>query len=329
MVIKFYTLGRFVLVRDGQPVPRSEWRTHRAATLCKALLTHRGQRLHKEQLQDWIWPEASAGAASRNLRVALSELRRILEPTRLAHDGSPYVNSSGDTVELMADGLWIDSQRLVEAAEIDPRAPNAVLHLRAAADLYRGVYLPDDLYAEWAVVERERLRLARESVLLRLAQAYAVNVQYAEALRVCRRALTENPTSEVFAEHAVRYAADIGEASQALVIYQEFCAALETQLHLKPPARLVGFVARMRDEPRGDAAAQNVESWPTPERRRASVGKAVVFVEAQTVEATLRRSEALMSDVQLALMRMQQTRRLLQQSSLEAYVAALPPLPYD
>ncbi|MFN8473961.1 MAG: BTAD domain-containing putative transcriptional regulator [Anaerolineae bacterium] len=321
MVIKFYTLGRFVLVRDGQPVTRAEWRTHRAATLCKVLLTHRGQRLHKEQLQDWIWPEASLQAASRNLRVALSELRRVLEPDRQARDESSFVESSGDTVELHADGLWVDSQQLVDVAEIDPDAPNALLRLQAAADLYRGAYLPDDLYEDWASLERERLELAHETVLLRLAQAYALNAQHAEALRVCRRALVGNPTSEVFAEHAMQYAAQAGDAAQALTVYQEFCAALETRFQLRPSPRLAELAQGIREQPHHSEAAM-VRVPLTSQDARPRLGKTVVFVEAQTVEATLRRSYELIGDVAIALQRISQARSALASSAERAWLAA-------
>ncbi len=316
MVLKFYTLGRFVLVRNGQAVPRSEWRTHRAATLCKVLLTHRGQWLHKEQLQDWVWPEASASAASRNLRVALSELRRVLEPDRQARDESRFIEVGGDTVELRSDELWIDSQQLVEASELDPAAPNAVLELQAAADLYRGPYLPDDLYEDWASVERERLALAHETVQLRLAQAHALNAQYAPALAVCRRALTANLTSEIFAEHAMQYAAQLGDAGQALAVYQEFCAALESHLHLRPSPRLVCLAEEIRVKPREDVAVP-----VAPPVHQPIVGRTIVFVEAQTVEATLQRSRQLADDVAVALQRIRRTRSALEASAERAWIA--------
>ncbi len=322
MVIKFYTLGRFLLVREGQPVPRAEWRTHRAATLCKALLTHRGQRLHKEQLQDWVWPDASAAAASRNLRVALSELRRVLEPDRQARDESRFIEASGDTVELCSDGMWIDSQQLIDAGEIELSDPNAVLTLKSAADLYRGPYLPDDLYEDWAGVERERLALALETVLLKLAQAHALNDQHAKALQVCRQALTANPTSEVFAEHAMQYATQMGDAAQALAVYQEFCAALETRLQLRPSPRLARMAQEIREKPREDAGVPVVRVAVTPPLQQPTVGKTIVYVDAQTVEATLQRSQRLANDVAVAIQRIRRTRSALASSAERAQIAA-------
>ena len=323
MVIKFYTLGRFVLVRDGQAVPRAEWRTHRAATLCKVLLTYRGQRLHKEQLQDWIWPDVSASAASRNLRVSLSELRRVLEPDRQARDESPFIEVSGDTVELRTDDLWLDSQRVIEAGDVDPAAPNALLQLQAAVDLCRGPYLPDDLYEDWAAVERERLALAHESIQLRLAQAYALNAQYTQALAICRHSLAVNPTSEVFAEHAMQYAVQLGDASQALVIYHEFCTELEARLQLRPSLHLTELAAQIRETPRA-AEPRPVRVPLASALPQPMVGKSVVFVEAQTVEATLQRSQELANDMALALKRIRQARSALASSAERAWAAVNP-----
>ena len=95
MTHRFTTLGSFSLTIHGQPVPRVKWGTHRAVTLCKVLLTYRGQRLHKEQVQDWLWPRACSEAAARNLRVALSELRSVLEPERQPRAPSRFILNGG------------------------------------------------------------------------------------------------------------------------------------------------------------------------------------------------------------------------------------------
>jgi len=98
-----------------------EWGTHRAATLCKVLVTHRGQKLHKEQLQDWIWPDASPVAAARNLRVALSELRRCLEPDLPPRAMSRYLENGGESIGLRCDELWTDGQALRRLILTPPR----------------------------------------------------------------------------------------------------------------------------------------------------------------------------------------------------------------
>ncbi len=52
--------------------------------------------------------------------------------------------------------VWLDAIEFDKACELGLRTSD-LLQLRSALRLYRGDYLPDALYEDWASEERERL----------------------------------------------------------------------------------------------------------------------------------------------------------------------------
>ncbi|MCW5880382.1 MAG: winged helix-turn-helix domain-containing protein [Anaerolineae bacterium] len=246
MTLRFQALGSFAVYRAGQPLPRSIWGSHRALTLAKVLLTHRNQAIHKEQLAEWVWPTASADAAERNLYIATSDLRRALEPDRPPRSPSRYVHTDGDTIELTTNECWVDADLLLNAADVEPTAPHALQRLDEAVRLYGGVYLPDDLYADWAQVERERLALAHETILFKLADAHAARSDYHAAVTACRRGLIRYPLSEAGVARCMRYASRVGETGLALRAYEMLISSLRREMQIEPEPHLARMAERLR-----------------------------------------------------------------------------------
>lgn len=313
--LRFYTLGRFEVYRDGDPVPRTAWGTHRAITLCKVLLTHPNQRLHKEQLQAWIWPDASPAAAARNLRVALSELRRALAPDRCPGDSDGIIVSMDQTLTLSEDHVWVDKFILRQTVEACSDNVGSIEMLRSALSLYHGLYLPDDLYADWSHLERESLALVYETGLLKLVDAYAARSDFENALRVSRRALVNHPTDEAFAERLMRYALELGEYGLALRAFESLRGALQVDLDVEPSPCLVELAAEIR-------AAGRFRSTATA---RPSAPRSYEDSSAVTVgrlQLTLDRSTYLFGELQTALMRVRESRARFDSSAEEARAAS-------
>ena len=93
-------LGRFQLYLEGRLLSPRAFRRHQSLTALKILVTHREQPLTKEQLMEYIWPEADPETTARNLRVVIHDLRRGLAsispsnyPFIIAEDGSYHFNT--------------------------------------------------------------------------------------------------------------------------------------------------------------------------------------------------------------------------------------------
>ncbi len=164
--------GGFRIAVGGQDLDLSRVRP-RARAMLRMLACYAGQPVHEERLLDALWPRMAVAAGRRNLHVAVSALRKALEPAAirgrsrlLRRTGTAYVlalppGSRADVVEFRAAvGVW----RGVRDRAVEP----ARSALRAVLASYGGELLPEDGPVDWVVVERETLRadVARAAVTL-------------------------------------------------------------------------------------------------------------------------------------------------------------------
>lgn len=73
-------LGDFEVRMDDQPVPQRNWQTRQVRKLFKYLLLERGRKVSREQLMEFLWPEAVATRAEAAATVA-SQHGAVAEPS--------------------------------------------------------------------------------------------------------------------------------------------------------------------------------------------------------------------------------------------------------
>lgn len=136
------TLGGFAVVVDGVEVPVSSWGSRRARQLCKRLVAAGGQPVLREQLIEFLWPdEVDIDRLGPRLSVQLSAVRRVL---------GGGVIADREAVRIDPAAIHIDF--------IDLHAAAKAGDLQRVTELYRGDFLPLDIYEDWATPERERAR---------------------------------------------------------------------------------------------------------------------------------------------------------------------------
>jgi predicted ATPase/tetratricopeptide (TPR) repeat protein len=138
-------LGGFAAEAAGVPVPDSAWRLRKARELVKLLALADGNRLHREQAMDALWPERDPGSAANNLNQAVHAARRAL--------GAGAITLVDGLLRLEAD---IDVEQF-ERAVVEARSEGTARACARALDLYAGELLPENRYDDWASLERERL----------------------------------------------------------------------------------------------------------------------------------------------------------------------------
>ena len=73
-------LGRFEVLRDGQPIPEEDWGRRKTKTLLKVLLTEPGRVFTQDELIDALFGGENVEKATENIYGRVSQLRRALEP---------------------------------------------------------------------------------------------------------------------------------------------------------------------------------------------------------------------------------------------------------
>jgi len=192
------TLGLFVVTRSDGPIPLTAWQSRKARDLLKLLVARRGRPLTRDGAAEALWPGEPSGPLANRLSVALSTLRRVLDPER-RHPPDHFIAADGQSLALRTNRVTVDVIAFLEAAEAgvrlacgsdDTAAEDA---LREAARRYTGDFLEDDLYADWAVDCREQARSAAQEVARLLARAALRRGDEEDAMRQLRRLLERDP----------------------------------------------------------------------------------------------------------------------------------------
>src|SRR6516225_739752 len=105
------TLGRFEVRRNQDLLAGGNWSRRRVVDLFKLLLSVEQHRLHREQVQEILWPTSTLEQAANSFGKTLYLLRRALEPDLQAGKGSSsnYIHLEHDTLLLIPDSLRIDA----------------------------------------------------------------------------------------------------------------------------------------------------------------------------------------------------------------------------
>ena len=150
------TLGRFEVLRDGEPLKMSRKTPRRLMSLLKAIVALGGTEVPNTVLVDMVWPDEDGDAGHRALEVALYRLRRLLGDTDV-------LISKAGRIGIDRRRCWIDADAFERGLA---RAGDAAARLRTLA-IYRGEFLHGD-DEPWIVTRRRRLEALHAKAVRRL-----------------------------------------------------------------------------------------------------------------------------------------------------------------
>jgi DNA-binding SARP family transcriptional activator len=230
-------LGTVELRRDGVLVEAPEWRRERVRSLLAHLVLRKSAS--RESVAADLWPTLDVDAQSRNLRVTLTYLLRVLEPDRSERDASFFVRPHGGGLLLHPGSLfdadvWRFDDLAERAKEADHRgSPTlAVGLMQQAVELWRDD--PTELANEdWARDEVEERKLQMIGLATRAAELQLARGDADGAQQMGEAALRLDPWCEP-AHHVVASAhAARGDHRAAQAAVDRYRTALE-DLGLKP-----------------------------------------------------------------------------------------------
>lgn len=218
---QLHVLGDFKLERGGQTIklPR------RKASALLAYLALHPQQHRRSELATLLWADSLDAEARQSLRTTLATLRREL--------GSDLLIVDYEFARLNPTfPLWVDAvafQTYAGRFLSDPPFDLSASFL----DLYEGDLLPD-LYDDWIIPERERLRSLYIGVLLHAAQLMRSHSDYGRAIQLAQRVLAIEPANERAHQHLMFCYVAMGNRSAALNQYQACQRALRDDLDVEP-----------------------------------------------------------------------------------------------
>jgi DNA-binding SARP family transcriptional activator len=232
--ITVHMLGTFsVTVQDLKlKLPPS-----RGLAVLKYLLLHYKKKVGREVLMDVFWPDAAPETARNSLNVAMHSLRKALRtaiflPVIVFQDGAYGLESNLQ--------VWLDVEEFEKCVKTGQRLEarghltSAVSEYESAISLYQGDFLEQNLYDEWTVLERERLRIAYLDTLDRLSQIYFSHGHYAACITVCQLILAHDRCREDAHCLLMRCYSRQGQYHLARRQYQVCVDALRVELEVEP-----------------------------------------------------------------------------------------------
>jgi DNA-binding SARP family transcriptional activator len=223
--------GGFAMDVNGEAVDLGNVKPRARAAL-RLLALHAPRPVHREVLCAALWPEADADAATRNLQVAVSSLRQVLEPgagrgahTLLVRDGDAYrlALPEGAVVDLAQLREHLAAGRLALAAG---RTDVAIQHMGRALDTWTGELLPEDGPADWAVGEREMLRSEVTEAATRLAALALEAGDGVAARHAAERGLRLDRFRDELWRSLIEAHRAVGDAAAAMRTEHEYAAML-------------------------------------------------------------------------------------------------------
>jgi DNA-binding SARP family transcriptional activator len=243
-------LGGFQLFRNGQPVGV---RSHGKSEALLALLGLATRGVPREQLLDSLWPDSEPGLSGQALNSLVHSLRGLLGGA--LGGASPIVRTAGRYHLNEAAGVATDVARfdsLVRRGEQHERAGNSGLASETyarAVGVYRGDLASAGEPGVHAIMERERLRSAYLTLLVRLADHAFDQAEFGACLSYALQLLAHDPCREDAHRLVMRCHVRRGERAQALRHYSTVRAIMRTEFQTEPEAATLALFERVRLDP--------------------------------------------------------------------------------
>ena len=209
---------------------------HAVQSLLAWLLLHRRKTHARETLAALFWGDQSEARARSCLSTALWRMRQALEPEGIPR-GTYLISKPAVVGFNSASDYWLDVAEFEEGVE---RHLPASAHrtpdwssVENAVACYTGDLL-EGFYDDWALRERERLRMLYLDCLGKLLRRHSETGALERALYCGRQILALDPLREDIHREVIRLHVRNGHRALALQQYESCRAALIEELGVEP-----------------------------------------------------------------------------------------------
>jgi len=236
--LRIETLGGFQVFRNESPLPENDWQGNQPKTLLKAIVARGSKPASIELIMEELWPDSES--PEKNLKVALHRLRKSLEPETDKTFGSSYIHLKGNMLSLDKELIEIDVAKflsLIKEGEANENSDDVKVALslyKEAIDLYKGDFLTEELYTQWAEVQREELRRTYLNLLLKVARIYEDRWALNKAISLYKKAIQTDPLSEGAYQRLMSLYSRKGKQNEALKAYEACKKALRDEIDTEP-----------------------------------------------------------------------------------------------
>jgi DNA-binding SARP family transcriptional activator len=238
----------------GRPLG-GDWLQQRPGQVFRYLLCARGRPASPEDIVAAIWPDRGPDAVA-NVRYCMYKLRDQLDGRARARPSFITHSTGGYRLDPQCLRLDVDRFQADATAGLASRCrgdtTRAESQLTSAMERYRGDFLADDPYAEWAFAERDYLRSLAGKSLAALSDIAIEDGRLGRAEVHLQRLARHEPFDSEIRELLIEVCLRRGRRTEALRHYNSLRLRLLRAFGEQPEFELADVTARIaRSQPRG------------------------------------------------------------------------------
>jgi len=216
---------------NGNVLTLSDWQTQSVRDLFFYFLSS-PRPLTKEMIGEALWPDMYETSKMKlRFKNDLYRLRRAVGQDVIQFNDNFYSFNRGADYEYDVEAFESFLARAKSSTDLVVKAD----FYRRAVELVQGPYL-NDLYADWVIPHRGRLRQAHLAALVNLAECHLQLGQPNEAVIASGRALDADPGWEAAYCIAMQAHGRMGDRASVTRVYQA-CREVMQRLFNLPPSR--------------------------------------------------------------------------------------------
>lgn len=245
-----FCLGQFKVMRGNSIIASGAWKSRKARALFKILFHRRSAGFTpKDMLMEMIWPEEDPARANNRFHVAMTALRKVLEPEGLKQSRSSYILKDGDAYRLdLGKGGSADADDFKEAirrAKTAGQPQTSIAQYIQAVKVYGGDYFEEDPYEAWCEMEREGLREQYLSALMSVIEYYYNRREYKSCIAYARKHLETDPYAEPVYRYLMKSYTESGLPAKAASTYRQCVEKLRDGLGCEVSEETAGLYERL------------------------------------------------------------------------------------
>jgi LuxR family maltose regulon positive regulatory protein len=202
--LSLHVLGDFDIQYEGRTITLKRKSSLR---LLQYFISHRDSKLTKDSIIEELFPDGSMESGSNQFYVALSYLRKALEPHLKSGRDSLFIKQSGEHYTLCLDHIYLDIHEFAQLIQKtgETSTSDRIAKLKKAEELYRGDYFEGYPYVGFLELEREKFRILYINLLQELACYYWDQHDYQQGIHYFEKILKKEPYEEsVYMEYIQR-----------------------------------------------------------------------------------------------------------------------------
>lgn len=226
-VLNVSLLGKFQLCIGERQLPSSSWKSSKALMIFK-YLTSNGNHgfIPKDFLIELLWPEQNPAKTGSRFNMAMSSLRKTLEPELPPKAPCAYIDRKKDTYRIFKDRFHVDVQKFStlfsEAKKAPPGSDKALGLYLEACELYRGEFLEEDRYEQWCEEIRQNLSRHYLDMLQSIISIFENRKDFKKAILYAHKLLDTAPLSEDVLIKLMQFYSKSGAVSKIITAYETY-----------------------------------------------------------------------------------------------------------